>query len=117
RAVHQAADVRLPQVVPVQPNEPERLPFIRLPDGGWDPTRFNVEFFRLLERRIRDLADLGIETDLILFHPYDRWGFADMGAAVDERYVRYVVARLAAEPGVWWSLANEYDLVCGKTSE
>lgn len=98
-------------------NEPERLPFVRLPGGGWDPTRFDVEFFRLLERRVRELAELGVQTDLILFHPYDRWGFSDMGPAVDERYVRYVVARLAAEPTVWWSLANEYDLVRGKSVE
>ena len=31
------------------------------------------------------------------------------GAAVDDRYLRYVVARLAAYRNVWWSLANEYD--------
>ena len=27
----------------------------------------------------RELGELGIEADLILFHPYDRWGFADLG--------------------------------------
>lgn len=34
-----------------------------------------------------------------------------MEAKVDARYVRYVVARLAAYRNVWWSLANEYDLM------
>jgi hypothetical protein len=34
---------------------------------------------------------------------------------VDDRYVRYVVARLAAYRNVWWSLANEYDLMHEKT--
>jgi hypothetical protein len=28
--------------------------------------------------------------------------------------VRYVVARLAAFPNVWWSMANEYDLMPAK---
>jgi hypothetical protein len=39
---------------------------------------------------------LGIEADLILWHPYDRWGFAEMGAANDDRYLRYAIARLGA---------------------
>ena len=29
----------------------------------------------------------------------------------DDRYVRYLVARLGAFPNVWWSLANEYDFL------
>jgi Protein of unknown function (DUF4038) len=28
---------------------------------------------------------------------------------VDDRYVRYLVSRLAAYRNVWWSLSNEYD--------
>ena len=62
----------------------------------------------------RQLAELGIEADLILFHAYDRWGFADLGPAVDERYLRYVVRRLSAYANVWWSMANEYDLLWSK---
>jgi hypothetical protein len=92
-------------------NEPERYPFT---DVG-DFRRPDPAFFAHLERRIGELAKLGIEADLILFHPYDRWGFADMGAEADERYVRYVVARLAAFPNVWWSMANEYDLMPAKS--
>jgi hypothetical protein len=38
-----------------------------------------------------------------------------MDAATDERYLRYVIARLAAFRNVWWSLANEYDLMPGKS--
>jgi hypothetical protein len=52
---------------------------------------------------------------LILFHPYDRWGFATMDAATDDCYLRYVVARLAAYRNVWWSMANEYDLMPNKS--
>lgn len=76
----------------------------------WDKTRFNPIFFQHLEKRIGDLRDLGIEADVIVFHPYDTaWGFNAMNAASDDRYVRYLVARLAAYRNVWWSLSNEYD--------
>jgi hypothetical protein len=94
-------------------NEPAFYAFEGTPPKTWDFTRFNPAFFSHLEKRIGDLRDLGIEADLILFHPYDkgRWGFDAMGAANDDRYVRYVVARLAAFRNVWWSLANEYDFV------
>jgi hypothetical protein len=96
-------------------NEPERFVFPRAEDGdSFDTTRFDLEYFRRIERRLDQLADLGIEADLILFHPYDRWGFATMGAAADDRYITYVVRRLSAFPNVWWSLANEYDLLTTK---
>ncbi len=97
-------------------NEPERLPFVRTQDG-FDETRFDVESFAHLEARIAQLAALGIEADLILFHPYDRWGFADMGPATDDRLVRYTVRRLAAFGNVWWSLSNEFDLISGKSPQ
>ena len=35
--------------------------------------------------------------------------------AADDRYVRYLVRRLSALPNVWWSMANEYDLLFAKT--
>lgn len=81
--------------------------------GGWsfDFERFDPVFFRHLEARIAALAELGIEADLILLHPYDRWGFSTMTPEGNERYLRYVVARLAAFRNVWWSMANEYDLM------
>lgn len=80
------------------------------PPRAWDTTRFNPLFFRHLDQRVRQLRDLGIEADLILFHPYDKiWGFNSMDAASDGRYLRYVVARLAAYRNVWWSMSNEYD--------
>ncbi|MDQ4100301.1 MAG: DUF5060 domain-containing protein [Chloroflexota bacterium] len=90
--------------------DPDLFPFERV-GGGWDFARFNPEFFRRFEQRVGDLLDLGSEADVILFHPYDQWGFARMGAEADARYVRYVVSRLAAYRNVWWSLANEYDLM------
>ena len=96
-------------------NEPELYPFEGSLEQGWDFQRFNPEFFRHLERRIGQLGELGIQADLILFHAYDRWGFSTMDPVADDRYVRYVVARLASFENVWWSLANEYDLLHEKT--
>ena len=96
---------------------PPLFPFAGTPPKNWDFTRFNPAFFRHLEQRVGQLRDLGIECDLILFHPYDDglWGFDRMPAAVDDRYVRYVVARLAAYRNIWWSLANEFDFMRAKT--
>jgi hypothetical protein len=98
-------------------NEPVGYPFARDREGNWDFTRFDPQFFRHLEVRIGQLTELGIETDLILFHPYDRWGFSEMPQAADDRYVQYLVRRLGAHRAVWWSLANEHDLLSWKTAE
>ncbi|GGG08322.1 DUF5605 domain-containing protein [Paenibacillus abyssi] len=98
-------------------NEPIYNAFEGSMEDGWDFERFNPAFFRHLENRIADLGALGIEADLILFHPYDRWGYAEMDEASDDRYLRYIVARLSAYRNVWWSLANEYDLMWAKEPE
>lgn len=92
-------------------DEPRLYPFV----NRTDYTRFDPEFWRNLESRVQQLQAIGIEADLILFHPYDHWGYALMGAEADERYLRYTVARLGAYRNVWWSVANEWDLVKGKT--
>ena len=86
------------------------------PEGNhFDYKRFRPDHFRHLERRVRDLMALGIEADIIVMHPYDRWGFSEMDAECDDLYWNYVVARLSAFRNVWWSLANEYDILKKKT--
>ncbi len=92
-------------------NEPVYYPFEGTPMNEWDFDRFNPDFFRHFEQRVADLSDLGIEADIILFHPYDRWGFAGMEDEIDDYYLKYVVARLSAYRNVWWSMANEWDAV------
>jgi hypothetical protein len=98
-------------------NEPILYPF-ESKDGlatttNWDFAQFNPKYFQHLEQRVLDLQKLGIEADIILFHPYDggHWGFDRMTASADDRYLHYVVARLAAYRNVWWSLANEWDFM------
>lgn len=87
------------------------------PENKWDLTRFDTEYFKMIDRNIVRLMELGIEADLILFHPYDRWGFSNMPAEANELYLKYVTARFSAYRNVWWSLANEYDLCKSKTIE
>jgi hypothetical protein len=96
-------------------NEPPFYPFERDAAGKHDFTRFDPRFFRHLERRVSDLQAMQIEADLILFHPYDRWGYADMSAVTDDRYLRYIVARLSSFRNVWWSVANEFNFMKKKT--
>jgi hypothetical protein len=94
-------------------NEPQRHAFEKKLDGTWNYERFNPDFFQHLELRVANLMMLGIEADLILFHPYDRWGYSTMDAETNERYLRYIVARLASYRNIWWSFANEFDILSG----
>ncbi|MCC5973088.1 MAG: DUF5060 domain-containing protein [Rubellimicrobium sp.] len=92
-------------------NAPLHDCFQRSPDGALDFDRPNPEAFRHFDRQIERLRDLGIEADIILFHPYDRWGYADMTEDQDFAYVRYLAARISGYRNIWWSLANEYDFL------
>ena len=107
--------------------EPEIYPFLskgmeKGQDKGrkiWDFSNFNPVFFQTLENQIDELNKLGIEADLILFHPYDkgRWGFDSLSMDVNLQYIKYTVARLSSFRNIWWSMANEYDYVKTKTHE
>jgi hypothetical protein len=100
-----------PKDYPWNKNEPPLYAYERDADGNHDFTRFNPAFFQHFEQHVGDLLKLGIEADIIIFHPYDRWGYARMDADTDFRYLSYLIARLAAYRNVWWSLANEYDFM------
>jgi hypothetical protein len=94
--------------------EPPMYPFPRNGEVN-DYSTFNVAYFQHLDRLILELRRIGVQADLILFHPYDKWGYQSMPAEVDDRYLRYVVARFSAFRNVWWSLANEYEGLEAKT--
>lgn len=83
----------------------------------WDFSRFCPEHFSHIEKCILELQKLGIEADLIVMHPYDRWGFSSMDREADDLYWNYVLARFSSFRNVWWSLANEYDLMQAKKEE
>jgi hypothetical protein len=95
-------------------NEPSVVPFERGADGSWDVRCPDEAFWSNLELRINQLDALRIQADIILFHPYDRWGFASMSREDNMTYLAYAVKRLCGHPNVWWSLANEYDCVASK---
>ncbi len=90
-------------------SEPWMYPFQRK-DTINDFSQPNYAFFQNFDQRVKQLSDMGIQADVILFHPYDAWGYAAMGQEMNERYVRYIIARLSAYRNVWWSLANEWDV-------
>lgn len=94
--------------------EPEFFPFVGNIKDGFDYTRFDPACWAQLDQSILQLMDTGIEADIILFHPYDRWGFAHMDRETEDRYLRYCVARLSGYRNVWWSFANEFDFMRDK---
>jgi hypothetical protein len=116
---------RMLAVPPYKPNYitgPGKLtefPFVGTSRDDFDFSRFNPAYFRSLERDVKRLSDLGIQVDLILFRPYDKgqWGFDTTSDAVNQRFVRYMVARFAAFQNVWWSLANENSYIRHLTDE
>lgn len=91
--------------------EPPLYPYVKTGDNKFDFKRFNPAYFRHIEQRLLDVQGLGIEADLILFHPYDHWGYENMGQENDDAYLHYVIARLAPLRNVWWTMANEWDFV------
>jgi hypothetical protein len=87
-------------------------PYVETGPGpaDWDPERFNPAFFQKYDDRVRRLGEIGVQADVILFHPYaGAEKHSNMSRAHDELYLRYLIARLSAYRNVWWSLANEFD--------
>lgn len=111
----------LPKPIPGRSFAP--MPFAALPGSSadesqlahYDLTRPNPEYFAQVEERIAALGAIGVEADLILFHPYDPQRFSAMDAEANDRFLRYTVARLACYRNLWWSIANEFDLVKTKS--
>lgn len=98
-------------------NEPQYYAFARREDGSWDVDHPDFRFWDAFEDKIRKLADIGVQVDLILFHPYDRWGLSTMPQRDNLVYLDYLIRRFAAYPNIWWSLSNEYDLTAGKSMD
>lgn len=91
-------------------NEPPCYAFEKKTDGGWDVNRPCIAFWHRFESILQRIAAMDIQIDLILFHPYDRWGFSKLPQRDNLIYLDYLLRRLGAFPNIWWSLANEYDL-------
>ena len=106
-----------PKSMPYNNNEPDFFPFFKREDGSWDVSNPDERFWSNLDHRLTQLTQLGVECDLIVFHPYDRWGFSTMSQEDSMTYLNYCIQRLAPYRNLWWSLANEYETVYAKTME
>lgn len=106
-----------PKSMPYNQNEPPYFPFEKDETGEWDMQRPDFRYWDRLDRCLSALRGMNIEADIILFHPYDRWGFSALGMEKNLQYLRYAVARLSAYRNVWWSLANEYEMVSAISME
>lgn len=102
-----------PQVKPLSPPCTICCP---AQNGTFDLTRFALPFWRTVEGHVAAMAAMGVNADLILFHPYDggHWGLDCNPEEVDHAYIRYAAARLSAFSNVWWSMANEWSLLSCK---
>lgn len=98
-------------------NEPKLFAFEKNEEGSWDVNRPCIEFWEELELRISQFDEMGVQVDLILFHPYDHWGFMHLNQEECLTYLEYVMRRISAYPNVWWSLANEYEQMTDFTKE
>lgn len=105
-----------PKSMPYNQNDPDFYPFERR-DNGWDVRKPDPRYWDHLDRCLKALEEMEIEADIILFHPYDRWGFAAMPLEDNLIYLDYAVRRLAAYHHVWWALSNEYEVVFEKKIE
>jgi uncharacterized protein DUF4038/uncharacterized protein DUF5060 len=83
------------------------------PFVGTDVTRFDLRFWRKVERQLAYMRSRGMVADLIF---EIEWGdlvyrFIDRNRVTDAewRFVRYAVDRLSAFPNVTWNLGNEYN--------
>jgi hypothetical protein len=100
-----------PKDYPFNTNAPLHDIYVKGKSGKHDFDKPNFAAFQHFDGQVAKLAEMGVEADIILFHPYDRWGYCDMSPEQDCRYVKYMAARLSAYRNVWWSLANEYDFL------
>lgn len=91
--------------------EPAMAAYENITDSTFNLNKFNPAYWNNLEERIIQLDKMGIQADIVLFHPYDKWGFATMTMPQYEKYIRYAIARLAPYQNVWWSIANEFDFM------
>jgi hypothetical protein len=99
--------------------DPELYAFRKNSEGRFDPRLPDPDFWDRFDKILDQMEALGIEADLILFHPYDKkeWNFSGMSMEDNMIYLDYCIRRLAARPNIWWSLANEFDLIHQRTDD
>jgi hypothetical protein len=83
-------------------------------EPGFDVTRFNIGYWRKIERMLRYAREKDMVISIIFYVDGRRPGVdpfkEQMGGKDEQRYYRYGVARLAAFSNVMWDVTNEYRL-------
>jgi len=84
-------------------------------DPGFNPQRFNVEYWQKYERLLDYARKLGIQISVIFYVDgrlpgVDPFRSYAMGGDLEKLYYRYAAARLAAYSNVFWDVTNEHHL-------
>lgn len=85
-----------------------------------DFTRFNLEYFRSVDKAMEKLAARGMGVELILEAWMLEFPFNDRAEFLpeyEESWIRYLIARYAAYPSLYvWCPANEYEFYPGSAA-
>lgn len=92
-------------------NEPQYYAFAKKQNGKWNVKKPDENYWKNFEYILTRLNEMNIQADVILFHPYDRWGFSSLSLKESLIFLDTVIRHISAFPNVWWSMANEYDLM------
>ena len=106
-----------PKFMPYNREDPKIWPFEKEVGKKWNVNAIVPAFWENLDLRLAQLRNLGIQADLILFHPYDKWGFSELSQEDSITYIKYCMARFSAYTNIWWSLANEYEMLLEKKEQ
>ncbi|HTQ53543.1 MAG TPA: DUF4038 domain-containing protein [Bryobacteraceae bacterium] len=84
-------------------------------DPGFNPHRFNIDYWRKYERLVDYARQLGIQISVIFYVDgrlpgVDPFRSYAMGGDLEKLYYRYAAARLAAYSNVFWDVTNEHHL-------
>jgi hypothetical protein len=85
-------------------------------DPDWNTTRFDLDFWRKVERTIAYARERDIILSIIMYldayRPgVDPFGKLLMGGQDEQLYFRYAAARLSAFSNITWDITNEYRLI------
>ncbi|MET3848126.1 DUF5605 domain-containing protein [Paenibacillus sp. OAE614] len=94
----------MPNVEYTGSGESNFSPFAFGEGGKLDFDRYNPAYFARLEECLQVLAQHGIEAELTLLPANE--ADVQLTPVQEERYIRYVVSRLAAYRNVWWTIAD-----------
>jgi hypothetical protein len=93
-----------------RPGQVNALPAWHGKPHAYDFSRFNVAYWKRVERAVRKMRDHGIVATCILTIEKQNLPLEYGSLTADEyRLYRYAVARLAAFDNVWWDLGNEHN--------